>query len=74
MKAYKIEILVIDFDELGESQIKTELENVNFPNDCVSLNIKSITEKDIGEWTDEHPLNKRATCDAEYQRLFTQTH
>ena len=70
MKAYKIEILVIDFDGLGESGIKEALENASFPNDCVSPNVKAITEKDIGEWADEHPLNKRATCDAEYQRLF----
>jgi hypothetical protein len=70
MKAYKIEILVIDFDNLGETGIKQELDNARFPNDCISLDVKSITVKDIGEWTDEHPLNKLATCDAEYHRLF----
>ena len=70
MKAYKIEILVIDFNNLGADGIETELNNVNFANDCITLNVKSITEKDIGEWSDEHPLNQRKTCDTEYRRLF----
>jgi hypothetical protein len=71
MKAYKIEILVIDHDSLGEASLREELVNANFPNDCISLDIKSITEKDVGEWHDEHPLNKLSTCDSEYRRLFS---
>ena len=50
MKAYKIEILVIDFDELGPQSIVSEIENVNYPNDCLSPQVKSIIEKDNGEW------------------------
>ena len=70
MKAYKVEILIIDFDELGQTQIIEELVNANFPNDCITMNVKNIVEKNIGEWSDDHPLNKRATADAEYQKLF----
>ncbi len=70
MKAYKIELLIIDFDELGQEGIETELNNVNFPNDCISLNIKNIIEKDIGDWHDNHPLNLNDTVDKEYKRLF----
>lgn len=70
MKAYKIEILVIDFDELGEKGIVDELSNANFPNDCVTLQVKNVIEKDIGEWSDDHPLNKNFTSTAEYHRLF----
>ncbi len=70
MKAYKVEILIIDFDELGEQGIVEELNNVNFPNDCIDLQVKNITEKDIGEWDDEHPLNNNLTSTKEYKRLF----
>ena len=70
MKAYKIEILVIDFDELGSESIVSEIENANYPNDCLSPKVKSIVEKDIGEWSDDHPLNKLTTCDSEYRNVF----
>lgn len=70
MKAYKIELLVIDFDELGEELLRDEILNARYPNDCVSPTIKSVTGRDIGEWTDGHPLNQRSTCDEEYKRLF----
>lgn len=70
MKAYKIELLIVDFDKLGPEGIKEELEAANFANDCISLRVKKITEKDIGEWRDDHPLNKFSTCNAEYERLF----
>lgn len=72
MKAYKVEVLVLDFDRLGSAGLKQVLENASFPNDCASLDVKEITERDIGPWDDDHPLNKAATKEAEYQRLFAQ--
>ncbi len=71
MNAYKIEILVIDHDELGEEELKTVIENTRYPNRCISPDVKKIEARDIGVWHDEHPLNLHATADAEYQRLFT---
>lgn len=70
MKAYKIELLVIDFDGLGKDSIIREIENANYPNDCLSPIVKSVVEKDIGEWDDDHPLNKRATSDGAYKEIF----
>lgn len=70
MKAYKIELLVIDFDELGKDSIIQEIENANYPNDCLSPMVKSVVEKDIGEWHDDHPLNKLSTVDVTYKELF----
>lgn len=70
MKAYKIEILVIDFDELGKDEIAEEIERVSYANDCISPQVKRVVEVDIGEWDDDHPLNKLDTCDEEYRRLF----
>ena len=70
MKAYKLEVLIIDHDSVGEDLIVSILENQKYPNHCLSPQVKVITEAEIGTWTDYHPLNKRATCDAEYDRIF----
>jgi len=70
MKAYKIEILVIDHEGVGGDDIKSIIENVRYPNRCISPEVKNIDERDIGEWRDDHPLNIRSTCDSEYHRIF----
>jgi len=74
MKAYKLEIFVIDFDNVGKEGILQEIENARFPNDCIGMNIKSVIEKDIGEWNDDHPLNKKETAEVEYNKLFNPAH
>lgn len=70
MKAYKIELLVIDFDQLGSDEIKSILENSNYPNDCISPSAMRITEAEIGPWSDDNPLNSGKTRAAEYARIF----
>jgi hypothetical protein len=70
MKAYKLEILIIDFDDIGEEEIRYQIENNRYSNDCISPKIKSIQVEDIGEFHDAHPLNVKSTCDEEYNRLF----
>lgn len=66
MKAFKIEVLVIDFENYGFGEIKDSLEN----NRHHSIRVLSSKEADIGEWNDDHPLNKNGQCDEELQRLF----
>ncbi len=70
MKAYKLEILVIDHDECGPDDIASAIENARYPNRCISPKVKAIEEKDIGEWHDRHPLNLNSTSDEEYRRIF----
>jgi len=70
MKVYKVELMIIDFDELGDDSIKLEIENSRYPNDCIHPKVMSIVEKDIGEWDDNNPLNNQKTCRDEYNRLF----
>jgi hypothetical protein len=55
MKAYKIEVLVIDFEEVGEEGIKEMIECAHYPNHCISPDVKSIVEKDI---RDKYIVNK----------------
>uniref|UniRef100_A0A6H1ZV60 Uncharacterized protein n=1 Tax=viral metagenome TaxID=1070528 RepID=A0A6H1ZV60_9ZZZZ len=71
MKVYKIEVMVIDFDELGPTSIVSAMENVRYPNCCIiNLRVKDIEGVDIGEWSDDHPLNNSNTENEEYGRLF----
>ena len=70
MKAYEITLRILDFDELGPDGIKDVLENARYPNHCLSPKVAETREADIGKWDDDHLLNKKATADAEWDRLF----
>jgi len=66
MKAYKIEVLVIDFEDLGEEDAKYQLGNMRH------LDVKVVDSKkvDIGEWDDDHPLNKTKGWEEYYKGLL----
>lgn len=68
MKAYKVTVFIIDFDEVGDD-IPVEMENVRYPNHCLHPEIIDMQVADIGEWDDDHPLNKRDTCVQARERL-----
>ena len=70
MKAYELTVKIIDLDEIGEDEIKSVLENTRYANRCISPEVLSIRSADIGKWDDDHPLNQRATAEAEWARLF----
>ena len=70
MNLYKIEVMVLDLDQIGEQGIKDVIENTRYSNHCISPKVKKIEVRDIGEWHDEHPINQSDKADAEYQRLF----
>lgn len=66
MKAYKIELLIIDHEDMGLEEILDDLDNTQF----TMPQVKSVEVRDIGDWSDEHPLNRNETADAEYRALF----
>ena len=70
MKVYKIEVMIIDHDGIGEAAIKETLENANYPNDCISPHVIESRNEDIGEWSDDHPLNSRTKWREYYNDLF----
>lgn len=72
MKAYKIELLVIDFENVG-SDIPRMIEDQKYPNYCISPTVMAVQEADIGEWKDDHPLNKRDTRKEYYNLVFEQS-
>lgn len=57
VKVFRLEVMVIDHDGLGERGVARELENVNFPNDCMSPEVAGSEWREV-EWIDEHPLNR----------------
>ncbi len=66
MKAYKIEILVIDNENIGEESIKEYIKNAKY----IYPSILSIKSKEIGDWSDDHPLNKKETFFKTAKDLF----
>ena len=70
MKVMKLEVFVIDFDGLGESGVRHAIENASYPNRCISPEVRSVEAKEIGEWSDDHPLNNSKTAPAEFDRIF----
>ena len=70
MQAHKLEVFLIDFDELGATKVREAIENVRYPNHYIALSVKSCETREIGPWDDAHPLNQTATHNAEVARLF----
>ena len=69
VKVFKIELMVIDFDNIGQTAIKDVLENTKYPNRCIDPEVQNIEHQTV-EWTDEHPLNFTTTSKQAYQELF----
>ena len=70
MEIHKLVITVIDFDGLGADGVVDAIVNARYPNRCISLDVLSVESRDIGGWSDDHPLNKFDTAPAEIARLF----
>lgn len=71
MKVYKVEVMIIDHEDIGEEAVKSELENANFANDCIRPRVVKLEARDIGEWEDSNPLNFNSKWREEYERLFS---
>lgn len=61
MRAYTLTVLVIDHDGLGPEAVNEELEAGRFGNDCIHPHVVRSDSHEIGEWTDDHPLNSHST-------------
>lgn len=65
MKAYKITVLVLDFENLGMKDAMLCLSQSRV--ECQPMYGE---ERDIGEWSDDNPLNRHDKAEAEMNRLF----
>lgn len=66
MKAYLVTTVVLDHDELGPEGIAVEMNNVRYPNRCLSPRVTAIEGFEVGPWDDSHPLNQRGTDVVDY--------
>ena len=66
MKAFKVEILVLDFEHMPEGDIVYFIESIKH----LYPKVTSIQSKEIGEWDDDHPLNRKDTAKQTYDDLW----
>ena len=66
MKVYKFEVLVIDHEGAGIEAAQDEVERSRHCNPIVM----SAQTAEIDWIGDETPINKRATIESEFRRLF----
>jgi hypothetical protein len=68
-KVYKIELLIVDHDNIGEDGVVALLENQRYPNRAIYPSVQSIETREV-YWSDNHPLNNLNTADEAYRKLF----
>lgn len=68
-KVHRVELLVVDHDDLGADGVAEVLEHTKYHNRCISPNVKRVETAEV-EWSDDHPLNHTSTEDAAYRELF----
>lgn len=66
MKVYKVELLIINHDELQQDEVIEVIQQQKYPNYCINPTVLKIKEYDVGDWDDDHPLNNRSTDAEEY--------
>ena len=71
MKVHQVVVTVIDFDDLGAEGVRCQmLESMSEAYTSMSPIVRSVKTVDIGEWSDDNPLNRHATTEDELRRLF----
>jgi hypothetical protein len=56
VKVYKVTLLVVDHDRLGEEELRGVIERTKYPNRCISPSVMGVQTREV-EWSDDHPLN-----------------
>lgn len=68
-QVHLLTVLIIDHDKLGAKECASVLEHTRYSNDCIGpypINTRTVTV----DWSDDHPLNRGDTIQAELARLF----
>ena len=65
-KVYKVVLSIVDHEDMSEESVIHLLENVRY----LYPNIISLESREIEDWDDDHPLNKKDTHTQELERLF----
>jgi len=68
-KVHRVEVLIVDTDDVGADGVRELLEHTRYPNRAISPQVMAVETREV-EWTDEHPLNRTATAEDAYRALF----
>ena len=66
VSVYKMVVEVFDFENYDQEDVIQSIEE----NKYHMVKVKDCKKVVIKDWTDNHPLNKHDTSDAEFKRLF----
>jgi len=69
MNVYRVECLLVDFEDFGPEAIRVEIENARYPNHWIGPSVISMQAVSV-DWHERHPLNMGNQRDAEFRRLF----
>ena len=73
VRIYKLTVMVIDDNELGDEEITDAIQETWYPNHCIMPSVMSVESREIGEWDDDNPLNNSDTHEEEFRRIFDKT-
>lgn len=65
-KVYKVVLSIVDHEDMSEESVIHLLENVRY----LYPNVISLESREVEDWDDDHPLNKKDTHTQELERLF----
>ncbi len=68
VKVYNVTLQVLDFNNQTGPEVMAEIENS--ASRYLNVDVKYYQEATIEEWTDDHPLNKKDTCDQAFKDLW----
>lgn len=63
MKAHKITLLVLNFENTSDEEVRQLVEH----NKYLSVSVEDMETIGITDWDDDHPLNK---CDRDWRPYF----
>lgn len=69
-RVYKVELMIVDHDELGGAGIKAIIENTSYPNRCIAPVVIGTPDSRDVEWKDGHPLNDRSKRERAFRELW----
>jgi hypothetical protein len=69
VRVFKVELFIVDHDQLGAAGIKQAIENARYSNRCISPYVVRSESHEV-DWNDDHPLNQRDGWRKAYDDLF----
>ena len=69
LNVYRVEVMVIDHDEVGPEGVKAAIENARYPNRCIHPEVMGIETRQV-DWHEQHPLNLNTQMKDAFRKLF----